>query len=119
MPYLITTTTPCGECGTQMECHGPAVSRRAVATLDEAIATGCSTLSERTGHPEVALPHARALHVLPEPGGTIGPLPDGTTITVEVCDRFWLLGQMGADEHDPRTTGEIVAAFNDAQGQRR
>jgi hypothetical protein len=66
MPYIITTKSRVK------------VTRRAVATLDEAqdgcywIAVDHGTTSE--GAASIAIPHD---------GGTIGPLPDGTVIEVE------------------------------------
>ena len=43
---------------------------------------------------------------------TLEEIPKGVVFTVEPCDRFWLLSEMGDAEHDPRTTAEVIDAFN-------
>lgn len=103
MPYVITTTATCDDCDGQ-GCKRPArahmshevtdcptcgtsgavvVGGRAVATLDEA----------RDEAWEIAYPHDQlfdsrwrdAAKAVSESGGTVGPLPDGTTITVKLA----------------------------------
>jgi hypothetical protein len=94
--YIITTTDhnwPCGcDHGTRL------VDRRAVATLDEARAVAFCVMPGGV---------AEAL-ALPESGGTIGPLPDGTVI--EVAPMVW----RGAPASSPAEVAAIVDAYNAA-----
>lgn len=72
MPYVITT-----HC---LPSAAPTTTRRAVATLEEAFNAAPEPVRN-------AFWAARlALMALPESGGTVGPLPDGTVIEVE---RVW------------------------------
>jgi hypothetical protein len=97
MPYIITTKSRVK------------VTRRAVATLDEAqdgcywIAVDHGTTSE--GAASIAIPHD---------GGTIGPLPDGTVIEVERVSLAALAGSPVA-QYNARHTAEIIDAYNAAQ----
>lgn len=83
-PYIVTTKQP--SLALQDE---PLIerSRRAVATLDEAMDYLCE-LVLFAGDPDAALP-------VDESGGTVGPLPDGTVIEVEATTRLeavaWLI----------------------------
>lgn len=89
MPYVIETTTP--PCGAQFRrCQDPehaTVTSYAVATLDEAREAVQDIAAEVTSsHPyaldaEPTWPERDAL-AIPEHGGTVGPLPDGTVIEV-------------------------------------
>src|SRR4051794_8842035 len=106
MPYVITTTTPCGDCklcdrrltaaGTRgsSDCPHRDVTERqlpAVATLDEAQQAAADLVGERcaehyaghdwTGRKETMTALLDAAFHLPEEGGTI-TLPDGTVIEV-------------------------------------
>ena len=87
MPYIITTKTPY-----MWQGNGPngnaGVTRRAVATLDEAreavvakVKRNPMTTTKREYVEAAKL--VKAGNTLPESGGTVGPLPDGTVITVE------------------------------------
>lgn len=130
MPYIVTVTAPAEPRWTgEVEYMpvNPIVSRRAVATLDEARDQARLFIDDAwraTGESWDNRWDAWAsLHVdeLPEPGGTIGPLPDGTTINVEQTTREALIEALLAREdvlssHDwPWTTDRLCAAFNAAQ----
>ena len=91
MPYIITTSHGCGYCqrcgyggGSSPECLHPQATRAAVATLEEARELAYDRIvhtpeyTRVTGFPTLEWTHAR----LPEAGGTVGPLPDGTVIEV-------------------------------------
>ena len=93
MPYIITTRPDCGcgwgsLCDNQTGCgasfHEDRSTSHAVATLEEA----------RDAALDIMWPYTYDKHAcrfeitaeighLPESGGTIGPLPDGTVIEVE------------------------------------
>lgn len=70
-----------------------ALSRRAVATLEEARRTclGVLDAAHLQGSP---LAVYRAAVDLPESGGTVGPLPDGTRIEVEQRKRSALYREL-------------------------
>jgi hypothetical protein len=109
MPYVITT---------EERYHGGPQHRRAVATLEEAREWVYRSLDRDP------LPVAGRLGMamgLPESGGTLGPLPDGTVIEVEPVTWHDLI----ADGHfttvpspvdSASNAAEIVAAYNAAQG---
>lgn len=104
MPYIVTTTTPygyhgeaeCEGCGGSVHRRGPEgefrcsdwpkcipVSRRAVGTLDEARHDAELAMVRAKGDgPMPSREQILAVRGLPEQGGTVGPLPDGTLITV-------------------------------------
>lgn len=100
MPYTITTETdsPLDHLGV-----GPTIVRRAVATLDEArdyVHNAGATFS---------------VAAIGEQGGTVGPLPDGTTITVEQVGWVWLwtsARDAGALIHSTSSKDETIAAYN-------
>lgn len=87
-------------------------SRRAVATLDEA---------RQWTHDECALrcadDSAADALTIPESGGTIGPLPDGTVIEVAPHNIVWFEAELEA--RGIRTAGmsdaEVIDAYNAAQ----
>lgn len=94
MPYIITTTDPQHVCLSMPERCGvePIVTRRAVATLDEARDWGADIVQDRANNfSESAqvqsdygyLAAVNAALDIDESGGTIGPLPDGTVIEVQ------------------------------------
>lgn len=121
MPYIVTTKRPIGV----SKSLAPAckVSRRAVVTLEEAgeafhealFVCGIEPPSEEWGD------WAMAWHLhISEPGGTVGPLPDGTVIEVEPVE--WddirrvvgAVGRRGAT-NDPMMvvrSDQLIAAFN-------
>ena len=114
MPYVITTYTGplLDPAGANQEWD----SRRAVATLEEA----------RSDARAIALDHgsiggAQTAMRLHGAGGTIGPLPDGTVITVvRVCDT-WCIGVAEDRGHrfpDPEnvTVQEGIDAYNAREG---
>jgi hypothetical protein len=79
MPYIVTTkrrtlAQPAGR------WYAEPVSRRAVATLEEARDSIYSLCAEKDVDDERI---ADDIDHLPDSGGTVGPLPDGTVIEVE------------------------------------
>jgi hypothetical protein len=108
MPYIVTTKRP------DAQPYNPAhaniwrpVSRRAVATLDAArrACLGVLDAAHLQGSPVAVY---RAAVDLPESGGTVGPLPDGTVIEVERVGwpDIWL--KVG----DGLSNAQALAAFN-------
>lgn len=83
MPFIITTTIPNGS------FHGE-ITNCAVATIEEARDRIEPLIRAQWGYFGKSLKsppdHLLNCHEMPETGGTIGPLPDGTTITVELVD---------------------------------
>lgn len=109
MPYIITTTTDNGTRGPQRF----GVTRRAVATLDEARdAVHQSITADRR-----SAPFLEAVAALDDSGGTVGPLPDGTTFEVGRVEWDTLRADLTAEQRDRGLTGaETIAAYNAAQG---
>jgi hypothetical protein len=115
VPFIVTTKRPCPAC-----VHGPAgggehrpesVSRRAVATLEEVqvlVSDAIYDAGQKTTRD--ALPAFE----IPESGGTVGPLPDGTVIEVEPVSKLYLGTAVPHDRH--MTENELLAAYNAAQG---
>lgn len=105
-PYIVTVTT-----AERVRPDSPLregiQTRRAVATLDEA----------REACIDAGHPRGMDGWKLPESGGTVGPLPDGTTIEVRETDAAELGTALGMSSHEvlSRTDDELVAAFNAAQ----
>lgn len=134
MPYVITTTRPVGlhhgrptarehaeRIGGRFDL-GPqgfvvaSVTRRAVVTLDEARAVCRAVDPDDNG--DVRGPLTRMVDALTDSGGTVGPLPDGTTIRVALV-RYEDLLQLGGPIYPTTTThAEILAAYNAAQETR-
>jgi hypothetical protein len=85
------------------------LSRRAVATLGEA--RGLAALSCGISNPE----HLRAASRLPESGGTVGPLPDGTVIQVERVTWAELLPMDERPLLPHMTQRELLDAYNARQ----
>lgn len=121
MPYIITTRRPCTcctHCGYSHregspECLHAQESTGAVATLDEAQRYGRRIMAD-AGQWSTA-----AIDELPESGGTIGPLPDGTTIEVKRVSWSRLAehttGGWDAERgrfRAPAYEADILAAFN-------
>lgn len=99
------------------------VSRRAVATLDEARKAAYRAVADSNAHALDATA-AHAAHNLPESGGTIA-LPDGRVIEVEPTTWLMLARAAGViyaahpdrQENPPaHVQAEIIAAYNAAQG---
>jgi hypothetical protein len=112
MPYIITTKrqTPFGRAGGQT-IGGPVdviVSRRANATLEDARESARDATAAHCGDYALAEWDEMAL-TLPESGGTIGPLPDGTVIEVKwagLGDLAFAIGRMLAPDE------KIIDAYN-------
>jgi hypothetical protein len=84
VPYIITTLAQCEHPDGSPPEHGRRIqSRRAVATLEEARQHARNEADATVREDEFA-PKAAwdAIAALPEAGGTVGPLPDGTVIEV-------------------------------------
>lgn len=99
------------------ECMGDgnvAPVRRAVATLDEARTAAAEHASAAYGDAEITehLDAGTAALNLPEAGGTIGPLPDGTVIEVRHASWDDLVGPGAWDAHT--TEAEVIDAYNEA-----
>lgn len=123
-PYVITTRKPVMGYGSP-----DLITRRAVATLDEARHLVQHIMLDHAGGACSPWPEGSnvdnwtASESLPESGGSVGPLPDGTTIEVQEVSPLRL-----AALSDGRVTGELlfecakardfapaVAAFNGTQ----
>lgn len=116
MPYIVTTNQT-EECEGGTALFLKPVSRRAVATLDEAKEIVWAAMADV---PRYALDMASRLsvttHRLTEQGGSIGPLPDGTVIEVEVLAGTRLEREKIRLGLSPRATDEeFAAAYNAAQ----
>jgi hypothetical protein len=122
-PFIVTTTRPAREikwpetrCVLGYEILPETVSQLAVATLEEAKAESAALLE---GH-EYTNDEFFATALIPESGGTVGPLPDGTTIQVEPIQRTELAAHTGCTvvQWMCSTDDELVAAFNAKHGSR-
>jgi hypothetical protein len=92
MPYIVikklpTPNLPDDELPAHLRRrHWPLVFRRAVATLEESrlqIADSLRQSDALLGRPHQRVKFVEDALALPESGGTVGPLPDGTLISVE------------------------------------
>lgn len=108
MPYVITTRQPWYHA--DGEFAGDTIDRRAVATLEEAHAAIRNFCDETFAY--YGRYHADA-NAIPEAGGTVGPLPDGTIIEVAPFDRARLLTVTSGDIR--QTDAELCNAFNARQ----
>lgn len=145
MPYIITTKKPAPGADPQGDSLAarsarqgmaqagesyhpePRVSRLAVATLDEArraahqeVVTRAHQLDDSKSAADGSMP--RQAMQLPESGGTVGPLLDGTVIEVEAKTAYemWVLADRpdsARGEHYMASAAESVAAYNAAQGE--
>jgi hypothetical protein len=92
----------------------------AVATLDDARDECWRRMAEVSAYPLArAAELTAAIQALPETGGTIGPLPDGTTLTVKPVKPEALIAEMGGPEAwpdynlgDPADVAVILVAYN-------
>jgi hypothetical protein len=114
-PYIVTTTktVPPGPSTGREETL--VLSRRAVATLDEAQRTAYDAVRALTGgsaDPLTAVTVASSIVALPESGGTIGPLPDGTVIEVERLTRDELGERVFAFGRESATLAQIIDTYN-------
>lgn len=121
MPFIVTTMLRGGRDGFQ--ANHEVVSRRAVATLDEARSACVDALPEDIGLPREVAMLAAQIRGLAASGGKVGPLPDGTVIEVrshawyEIATQAGIVeaGLLGAyAERDPEgpSAQKILAAFN-------
>lgn len=121
-PYIVIKTTPApGIAGAGFGGDsGAAVSRRAVATLEDARRVAelqCMTvLDARSSEPWT--PILDQAISIPEVGGTVGPLPDGMTVRVERVSRHDLWVGAGRPKTRPgfeTMLPHLIVAFNEAQ----
>ncbi len=130
MPYIITTTTPehhetLTVQGRNAEAQVGAtifetVTRHAVATLDEAQEAAANELYDHAINPGRTSQQAfyDGVADLPEAGGTVGPLPDGTVIEVERVGWSRMIEEIQKTDpafmghHDERV---FIDAYNAAQ----
>lgn len=129
-PFIVTTKRPQGSYDSVSE---PGRVRRAVATLESQ-----GALPEQVGvkellydavigsnRPEVCprlslstdecLRFNVQIEALTESGGSIGPLPDGTTIQVEPMSWVDILCTLGRTNLSANSKDEILAAYNAKQ----
>lgn len=114
MPYIITTTTRRGpEGATKFD-----VTRRAVATLDEAREEAWDAYSQPDDVARETLDAlAEQVFAITEQGGTIGPLPDGTRIEVETATWDELADDAGTPLYPAVVShSEIIDAYNAEHG---
>lgn len=107
MPYIVTTQRTSDERGVEL------LSRRAVATLEEAqdaaqqIVYDGPPIRVKTEWELICM----VIADMPESGGSVGPLPDGTVIEVERVDwpRMATIAGYGGNP------SRLIAAFNSRQ----
>jgi hypothetical protein len=129
MPYVVTTKrlTPDGLGVTRPN------ERRAVATLEEArqavndadeigaVEDLLFDLAQTVmrDDPQLHWDRDRGLiylrawdQLIPESGGTVGPLPDGTVIEVEPVEWYWLYDKSGYGRTSQASDDTVIAAYN-------
>jgi hypothetical protein len=122
MPYIVTTKRP-----SEIDCMMITRSRRAVATLDEALehvsTTVCGLMAgENFGQ------YQDEFRAIDERGGTVGPLPDGTAIEIEQISPLMLAAQITGDKAglgalmrgclDRDDWSDLIDTFNEQAGAR-
>jgi hypothetical protein len=118
MPYIVTTKRPAKVDHDEERAEREHVSRRAVATLEEARDFIYSLCAETDVDDERI---ADDIDRLPESGGTVGPLPDGTVIEVEQTTREALWDALDARARilfvclEETTDEELLDAYNARQ----
>ena len=116
MPYIITTHTVAVASLTPSRNRSGGTASRAVTTLDEARATAIEVVDRLPGDGYNEW-HAEADN-LPDAGGTIGPLPDGTVIEVARVEWEPFATDIGYDyayvADGMLTEADIIDAFNGA-----
>jgi hypothetical protein len=121
MPYIITTTSE-QHIGYSLT---PKVTRRAVATLDKAHAAAAYELRQCDTDSFAIAARVAEAYALPESGGTVGPLPDGTVIEVEPVlienlifragiKAWYVTAARRADT--AMSDADVIDAYNAAQG---
>lgn len=119
MPYIIETRCPLpgdpyGDWTEADDAAEAKNTRRAVATLDEARSIVYGAIGENDDPPY--FDGHFAADSLDEQGGTIGPLPDGTTIEVQALDWSALAERAYADGGWSMKPVKILNAFNAREG---
>lgn len=122
MPYIVTTTTPSADLGWRSEDPAQAdVTRRAVATLDEARRAALDLYEESAG----LVASGATADTFGEQGGTV-TLPDGTVIEVEPVSEATLYNAIRPTLCCPTcgvqqshvSGSHLIAAYNAAQEER-
>jgi hypothetical protein len=113
MPFIITTAMRANRYGANglVEANVPhETTRIAVATLDEARATVWAQVFDSRSQTI----DGSEVDSLPESGGSVGPLPDGTVIEVRPVAAAELARLAGCTPHafDPDRVEPLLAAFN-------
>ena len=111
MPFITTTKRPVDAGHPEAPRDGWPASRRAVATLEEV----ADRVDEQFA--DHSMSYRRVVLALPEAGGTVGPLPDGTVIEVHRApwQRIWEWSGWSVPTIGPpdaREQVEILAAWN-------
>lgn len=106
MPFIVATNRACDDAECSPRCRNRRVSRRAVATLEEAR----TAAQEPCGNDLMARLDAS---LIPESGGTV-TLPDGTVIEVEAqtWDQIGHAADLSNRQIFNKTEAEILVAFN-------
>jgi hypothetical protein len=121
MPYIITTTTPGPRYSALANPRAysrsvPDVTRTAVATLEEAREAVERKIRYLHAHAPEDHPDYRPFipDELPDSGGTVGPLPDGTVIEVRQAPWRVIATEVGApgDPLTDKAQAQVLAAFN-------
>jgi hypothetical protein len=121
MPYIVTTRERHPSYVDSSAPFGRVLSRRAVATLDEA--HDCAALvglgAMANDPPDSRLLRQTIMLRITEQGGTIGPLPDGTVIEVERATWADLRRAVGREPSampsNPKVRATTIDAYNAAQ----
>lgn len=116
MPYIITIKAIASP---DPIVHPQVVSRRAVVTIEQARHDAELAMVHAKG--DGPMPHRTlilAARTLPEVGGTIGPLPDGTMIEILQISYGSLASACALNAKALDSVGDqsqIITAFNEAQ----
>jgi hypothetical protein len=113
-PYIVTTKRR--KMAVMFPPRMDVVYRRAVATLEEREVTPKLREMLPHEHPARLIAIAAEIARMPESGGTIGPLPDGTMIEVEQTNWLRLAEAAGIEEAHAYSLAEAATAgAEDAQ----
>jgi hypothetical protein len=108
VPYIVTTKREPQDDGMGRSWFEH-VSRRAVATLEAARTLASDEIIVALGNE--AEGYRSLAYALPEAGGTVGPLPDGTVIEVEQVTWLDLARQAGVGEHVGSLVTDVERGF--------
>src|SRR6185295_18290227 len=113
MPYVITTWHN-EDAAPMPVIPKPKDTRTAIATLDEAREAAYYEVDATSPEqPSLVCDEAEQARNLPDSGGTIGPLPDGTVIEVRPVSWADITDELVNSMDDaPIEADDIIAAFN-------